>query len=598
MFAPDGSDLTNAPDWLKQAIISRGSASSGLDVKADLTSSDSSLRIPLQYLDPLFDQILLIFPQDNLRELNRRLRHYYKYDPYIRSIVDFHTETPLSDFDLRCPANREVEEYFQDFKDRKNLLNTFVNVLRDYWLLGEGFAYGNWDADNREFSEFVQLPPEELEIHSAYISTQKVYVMRPNKEVAKMMRSFNPADTQVSDIIRHSQPQFAAAVARNKPFILDTNRLFIMQREQAGYINRGISPVLAVVKDLIYQDFLNMYRTTFIQRHAAPLRLFKLGSAEKGFIPSKKMFREFRAQLVQAINDPDFNFVTHPFVQVEYHTGQDKILNLIPMYDLVKTRIFAGLFVSEAVISGEKTPYAAGVTFMRGLMNRYLTVRNMLEIEVQRKIFSHLSRKRGFYMPTQAETSHRIRAARTPDKLIMPKIMWHKANLLANQQIQQLVIGLREKGEIPFRFVAEMFGWNMEDIAHQLAREESTPADQAWRKVRDKALADDEMLANKVLSGVKLDVALKEQIVAKFKTGDKSEKGKEDKEKKPARSGLTPPEVPISRPSLSPETEARPSEVKSPIPPMPGTPGESASSKPRPGEEGGAGAGGAAGGTP
>src|SRR5512142_2744170 len=42
-------------------------------------------QVPLQYVDPLFDPILIVFPQDNVRELNRRLRHYYKFEPYIRS---------------------------------------------------------------------------------------------------------------------------------------------------------------------------------------------------------------------------------------------------------------------------------------------------------------------------------------------------------------------------------------------------------------------------------------------------------------------------------------------------------------------------------
>lgn len=35
-------------------------------------------------IDPHFDKILMVFPQDNLREVNRRLRRYYKYAPYLR----------------------------------------------------------------------------------------------------------------------------------------------------------------------------------------------------------------------------------------------------------------------------------------------------------------------------------------------------------------------------------------------------------------------------------------------------------------------------------------------------------------------------------
>ena len=143
------------------------------------------------------------------------------------------------------------------------------------------------------------------------------------------------------------------------------------------------------------------------------------------------------------------------------------------------------MFVSEAIVSGEKTPYAAGVTFMRGLMNRYLTFRNSLENEAIRKIFRHLARKRGYYLPTPAEVNHRVKTRRDESKLALPKFFWHKANLLANQQIQQMVINLRDKGEIPFRIVAEMFGWDVNDIVQELKQEEGSRVDQTWRKVRD-----------------------------------------------------------------------------------------------------------------
>jgi hypothetical protein len=48
----------------------------------------------------------MVFPQENVKELNRRLRHYYKYDPHIRSAIDFHAKTPISDFGLRDPSER------------------------------------------------------------------------------------------------------------------------------------------------------------------------------------------------------------------------------------------------------------------------------------------------------------------------------------------------------------------------------------------------------------------------------------------------------------------------------------------------------------
>ena len=915
-------DQPAAQKLLREAITIKAQES----MSADATSTADATRVPLLYLDPMFDQILIMFPQDNLRELNRRLRHYYKYDPYVRSIIDFHTETPISDFELRCPENPEAQDYYNDFKDRKNLINVCSNLLRDYWLLGESFFYGNWDADNQEFLEFVQLPPEEVEVHSAYISTQRVYVLRPNREIAKMMKSSNIADRALSEMIRKINPEQAEHLKRNRPFPLDTNRLIVMQREMSGYSNRGVSPVMAVVKDLMFQDFLHLFRTVFIQRHCLsadtdvltldgfknitelkkgdtiasfnptteqmeyhpaiemyeydydgdmieydtpycrlmatpehkmwlrnfphykdgirkdsewkmveaqntpigcefrsianwmgiepigpvtigdkqipikpflklagffiaegccsedrtmtivqsaksaqfnaamqetigelpiavstkqyhqvvtlpdetkyehdmcyykvfsediaqymqeqfgrgainkkipswikmlskeylqilldammlgdgctwnadgvnkrayytsskqladdvqeiaiklgysaiirtpqkmgsvwqkhqryiisfgnvedriyhkgryprlwkknqiknvhytgkvycpsvpphhlifarrngrvvitgqsyPLKMFKIGSEAKGFMPSKKMLNDFRGQLLQAINDPDYNLITHPFVTVESHSGHDKILPLIPYYDLVKQRIFAGLFVSEAIVSGEKTPYAGGITFMRGLMNRYLTVRNNLEIQLKQKVFAPLARKRGFV------DKH--------DNPILPKFFWHKANLLSSQAIQTMLINLREKGELPFQHIAEMFGFDTEDIAHQFKIEEGTRTDQLWRKVRDEAIVKNKTARTAYLQGANVEDALKAAIEA----GDKSDEGP----KKELDKGVGPSKK-MSLPTESP-TAPQPEELKTEKPArMPGEalpegapslPGER---RPRPGE--------------
>ena len=91
---------SSADRLMKEAI---SVTAAGIGEGTAFPTDASAARTPLLYLDPLFDQILIMFPQDNLRELYRRLRHYYKYDPYVRTIIDYHTETPISDFELRCP---------------------------------------------------------------------------------------------------------------------------------------------------------------------------------------------------------------------------------------------------------------------------------------------------------------------------------------------------------------------------------------------------------------------------------------------------------------------------------------------------------------
>jgi hypothetical protein len=930
--------------WDQQLRIQAGGDGFG-----DFSSlGGNTQQIPLQYVDPLFDPILMVFPQDNIRELNRRLRHYYKYDPHIRPTIDFHTETPISDFDLVCPANAEVQEYFNDFKDRVNLLDHIINICRDYWLLGEGFLYGNWDEHEMEFSGFVQLPPEEVEVKSAYILPQRVYVLRPNKELQRLQMSSNPSDQQLNELMSQHSPLYADALRQGRPFVLDSNRLIVLQRSMAGYSNRGISPVMAALKDLLYQDYLILYRMVFIQRHASPLKIFKLGcfsddtdlltidgfknvteltdddmfatlnpeteqieyhratkmhvydyegdmvhfktqhcdlmvtpnhrmwtkhygtaplyrgkkkndwhfreakdvktghafrstaqwtgvistdsirvgehdiamddflqlagffvsegsttlkqdgsawftihqsqqstvfndqmsalikrmdipfrryerattnpaltavetkmyaytlcrkafveyfraqfgeksftkkvpawikmlpprelkifleaailgdgsdsvehgvrrlkyhtssrqladdiqeislklgyastvmlrpmarlykhqaylininipdgrkrlmgrtphiyskscirsvpykgkvycptvpphhlvfarrngrvvvtgqSAEKGFIPPPRWYSDFRRLLAQAANDPNFNIVTHPLVQTEIVTGHDKILPLEKQFDEVRKRIFAALFVSDAIISGEKTPFASGITFMKGLMHRYLTFRNNLTNELKRKVFANISRMREFYTPSEADVNHRVRTSKNR-RLIVPDVYWQKANLLSNQAIMQMLLTLREKKEVPMKYVAEMFGFNYDDMMHQLKAEMGTVSDPLWQELRKKAVTDPKFklheLGRRVLLGEDVVTALKEQEKDKIKTDSEAaqekERGKEAGEEFPV------PHVPSPGGHLESEAPRRPIEIPTETP-QPAALGELPEGRPKPAESGGA----------
>lgn len=539
------------------------------------SGGESAMRVPMLYIDPLFDTILILFPQDNIRELNRRLRHYYKYQPYVRNAVDLHTEIPLSDFFLECEAYKEAQEYYNDFKDRKNLTDVVTDVLRDYWLLGEGFSFGNWDDFDTEFDDFVQIPPEEMAVHSAYVTSRRAYVMRPNTELGKLMSSNNQADRALARVIRQTSPEQAEKILRNQPHMLDSNRLIVMQRKMAAYSNRGMSPVLSVVKDLLFEDHLNMFRTVFIQRHSYPMKIYKIGDKEKGWIPPASMYLDFRRQLLNSVADPDFNLITHPFVTMEYVTGHDKILPLGPYYDLVKQRVFAGLFINDAMVGGDKSPYAGGMTFMRGLMYKYLTIRNTLDNELKRKVFLTLARMKKLQIPKKADVDHRVKTKLGERKYIIPKIFWQKANLLANSQMISTILAMREKGDAPLRYVTDLFGWNFDDVMDQLKREESTFAEASWRKLKDKYIQDRKPTQDDVLSGKKIDEVLKKKYKDEIV-------GKKPKEDKPDRtSKFKAPEVPELPPT--PAVGG----IEGELPELEAGGGGETERTPRPSEEGG-----------
>ena len=57
-------------DQMSETAFTRQAA----DVGMGFSDQGGSSRVPIMYVDPMFDPILLMFPKENLKELNRRLR--------------------------------------------------------------------------------------------------------------------------------------------------------------------------------------------------------------------------------------------------------------------------------------------------------------------------------------------------------------------------------------------------------------------------------------------------------------------------------------------------------------------------------------------
>lgn len=462
-------------------------------------------RVPLLYVDPMFDPILLMFPKENRRELNRRLRHYYEYHPIVRNVIDLHSEIPLSDLELRC-EDKGIERAYNKFKEKINLLELCVFALKDYWLLGESFFYGNWDKSNLEWSSFNQYPPEDVDIFNTYVTSDGVaYFLKPTEDIKKIITSTKAVDQA---IVGQMPPDFVEAMRANKPYMLDNARVLNFSRKPAKYVLRGEGILKSCLKDLLFEDKLRLLQYTFVDRHMFPIKLWKLGSKEKGWIPSKKHFDRFEQLLVQAANDPDFNIIYHPFVEPVFLGVQDKIHDLKAEFEFVKQRILIGLFANEGLIHGEAPAYAQQAVSMRILTHRYLTVRALLEHILIEKVFLPMARERDYVKKPKEKGEKK--------EYILPKFFWQKLNLVSNTTVQEFILRLRERGEIPFEIVADVFGWDTETVKDKFKEEESTCLDPLWKTARESA-AEDEKVRNQILEGTKTKELVIEEKEEKVK---------------------------------------------------------------------------------
>ena len=283
---------------------------SGFSRKADAMyglgmGSGGVPRGPITYVDPMFDPILFLFPKDRIDEINKRLRHYYETDPIVGSAIDLHTALPLSDFYLEC-ENKQNEQYWNDWKDRVGVMEFLRGLVHDQWLTGEGVGLPVWDDYNFEISHFNQYPPENVDIIQTYVTPRKFFMLKPDPKLREKVNSGNDLD---KSIMMMMDQKYIDSLKEGKPYFLGSDeKVMYLARLTTKYRNRGISLLSRCLKDLLYKDRLRLLQTVIADRHMYPIKLFKLGSESRGWIPNKKHFDRLQSLLAQAQGDPDFPF--------------------------------------------------------------------------------------------------------------------------------------------------------------------------------------------------------------------------------------------------------------------------------------------------
>ena len=181
---------------------------------------------------------------------------------------------------------------------------------------------------------------------------------------------------------------------------------------------------------------------------------------------------------------------------------QQKKENLIPHFEFVHKRIMMGLFANEAMLGGEASPYATQAVSMKVVMHRYLMNRIQLEKLIRTKVFLPITMRQGFVKRTKAELDHKVYGS---DKTyILPNFFYtQRLNLLSSTAEQEMLLRLRDKGEIPMEILTDVFGWDPNQLKAPFKREQGTELDPAWRDARKDVIKDPDV-RNSVLKGEKI----------------------------------------------------------------------------------------------
>lgn len=488
--------------------------------KADLSyeAAYDTSRTPLSYQDALYDAYLIMFPEYNLVEANKRYRHYYKFQPILSNCVDIHATFPFTDFELMVD-NEEVKEYYTYLANDKYDLPT-MNVIsaRDEALLGEAVFLGNWDKVNLEWEEWIQYPPEFVDITTIPGMSKRIFTVKPDPEIQKTIKD-SDKDSEASkilvDILKQVNDKYYKAAVNDEPYNIPEERIMYFANKVDGYSKRGYPLTKRALQDLMHETDLRTLQHTFTQRHTFPIKLWKLGSESIGWVPSQKHYANFKKLLIQASADPDFNLVYHFGVQFEAVGVKDKIENLQPQFEYCSKRIMNAFYINDALLNGESPSYAGQVANTKLLMYRFATVRAERERNYRNKMFLPIARQQQLIKQSEGDKkTNTLVKSKTfrNNQYYLPEFMWRQQNVLNNYQLQQMMVQLYNDGAIPFGILSDIFGLSDKILNNYRKKEQGTYANRLTREIVDEVVKQDPTMSLKFALGEDPIELLKQKV--------------------------------------------------------------------------------------
>ena len=381
---------------------------------------------PRRFYDPEQTNTAVHLPK-GLKQKNRWYRWFYNHDEVTGAVIELHATLPYSKFELELD-DPFIKSRYEACVDKTNLFSKFTPVDTEFMLTGESIIHHNWDESSGMWDNVVILDPDYVEVVSSpFIKNGYHIELRPDEELRKLVNSSKPEQIALK---KRLPKEILKKVSTGKNIELDPDTVTHIARKTKPTDVRGTSMLSRMLRSYMYEDKLREAQITIADNFIFPLKIFKLGDKNLGWVPNESHQQALAQMLQQASFDPNFALIYHYGLEVDYVTVADKLMNLNAEWDELTKRKMIGLGVSQSFLNQE-TSYAAANAGLQVQLSRYKAKRDMLEdMWIIPSIFQEMARRNEWYKRDKREIVGQYRVARSDDenqrRLIIPRIVWNK----------------------------------------------------------------------------------------------------------------------------------------------------------------------------
>lgn len=486
-------------------------------VKVAMTTGGSMMGSGGNFYSPELSTDFLELPQSQDEQRNY-FRFFYRTDPFVGQAIDLHTELPLSKIRLGIPKARNHEmaqealRFCEKWAKRVGLLHRLIEILHEFNLLGEVFVFcednnpdmpkevthqkqnvlkedgeavEEWteyeDADDRAYKWLKKndkgwtgiriLPPEQVHMESFPFTDEKIIELIPDSKTRDVVERSGMQDPSAMRIVESMPNDVVDAIREGRNIGLNSDPdqgsfVYYMARKKSQYEPRGHSMLERCLRILVYRDKLRQAQTSIASRHMTPIRLVYAEDMDANDV------EELRDQVDMALQDPDYSIIANFQVSWDEMGADSRLLELSGEYDMTDRQMYAGLGVTESLLSGESS-YSGDRINLEVINTRYMLMREVLQEMVEENILKPMCRRMGFVEIDEDGE----------EVVIHPTLSFTRLGLRDNQDTFDALFNLYQKGSLDIDVILELLNVDPMTTKAKLERDMWTLNDSQFNEV-------------------------------------------------------------------------------------------------------------------
>lgn len=433
----------------------------------------------------------------NLKEKYSFYRFFYNTDAYVGAAVDLNVELPMSKLVLKMPKMEDkrlshlIETKYNSMCDRLKLFSKLQSIMFEYFLIGNCYAFMEWDHSRKEFSKICLLPPEDVEVNKYPMSDEAIIEYRPDlviqtvKKLKSALGDYNDTIQNILDrqesfagmtdedvkIIRSIPPEVIDCVLRNDTILFDTDPyaggkigsfVYHLARRKNEYGVLGVSILERVLIPMLMKMHLRYTQLGILSRNMTPRsKIYASCSPEE--------LENLRGEVDASMMDPDYTVMTNYEWTWEIISAGDRLLDLSREYETIDQQIFAALGVTKEAVTGEGM-YSGSRISLEIMNQRFLLIREVIQDFVEKSIFQPVAEENGFYEIDDNGYKH----------CFYPRLTFSRISIRDNGEVFNNLFQMYQKGSVPVDVILDLLNIDTDSATEKLVNDMFTPKDPTY----------------------------------------------------------------------------------------------------------------------